>query len=150
MEGETMPKIRKCVTAVIFDRAHEPYFLILKRKKEWTGWEFVKGKIERFETKKMTVRREVREETGLKILKIKKFPEKGFYKYNKKLKDRPGLIGQTYHLFAVNVRKGKISLDKKEHNGHKWVSFSEALKKLTWANQRKALKIVNKWLNNNE
>lgn len=121
-------------------------YLILKRKKHWVGWEFVKGKIEFLETKKMAVKREVKEETGLKILKIKKFNVGGLYKYKKELKDRPGIIGQTYHLFAVEVREGKVSMDKKEHSNYKWMNFKEAEKKVTWENQKKCLKIVNSWL----
>jgi len=121
-------------------------YVILKRKKHWKGWEFPKGKIEKFETKRMAVKREVGEETGLKVLNTKRFKEKGSYLYHKKLKDRPGVVGQTYHLFAVKVGKGKLKLDTIEHNGYKWVSFKEAYKKLTWPNQRKCLKIVNDWL----
>jgi len=123
-------------------------YVILKRKKHWKGWEFPKGKIEKFETKRMAARREVHEETGLKVLKIKRFKEKGSYLYDKKLWDRPNKIGQTYQLFAAEMKKGngKLKLDKIEHNGYKWVSFKEAYKKLTWPNQRKCLKIVNDWL----
>lgn len=123
-------------------------YILLKRKKHWKGWEFPKGKIERFESKKMAARREVSEETGRKILKLKRFKEKGVYLYHKELKDRPGVIGQTYHLFGVQVEKGdgKIKLDPMEHNGYKWVSFNQAQKMLTWSNQKRCLKIVDKWL----
>ncbi len=123
-------------------------YLILKRKKHWKGWEFTKGKIELFETKRMTVRREVKEETGLKIIKIKRFKIDGVYRYKKKLKDRPGVVGQTYHLFAAEVKEGKVKIDEREHSGYKWMSFKEAEKKLTWENQKKCLKIVNEWLEN--
>jgi 8-oxo-dGTP pyrophosphatase MutT (NUDIX family) len=123
-------------------------YIILKRKLHWKGWEFPKGKIERFEIKRMAAKREVEEETGLKVLKIKRFKEKGSYLYHKKLKSRPGVIGQTYHLFAVQVKKGdgKLKLDPIEHNEYKIVSFEEAYKRLTWPNQRKCIRIVNNWL----
>ena len=106
-------------------------YIILKRKKHWKGWEFPKGKIEKFETKKKAARREVHEETGLAVLKVKRFKEHGIYLYLKKLWDRPDKIGQTYHLFAVEVEKGdgKISLDPKEHNGYEWMSYEKAIKK---------------------
>ncbi|MEK6833346.1 MAG: NUDIX domain-containing protein [Nanoarchaeota archaeon] len=143
-------KFRHSVFGVAYaqDNSGKIEYVILKRKKHWKGWEFPKGKIERFETKRMAARREIHEETGLKILKIKRFKEKGFYLYHKKLKSRPGVIGQTYQLFAAKVEKGngKLKLDKIEHKGYKWVSFKEAYKKLTWPNQKKCLKIVNKWL----
>jgi len=143
-------KFRHAVFGVVYSKDNEGKieYVILKRKKHWKGWEFPKGKIERFETKRMAVRREVGEETGLKVLNTKRFKEKGSYLYHKKLKDRSGVVGQTYHLFAVEVKKenGKLKLDPIEHNGYKWVSFKEAERKLTWPNQRKCLKIVNKWL----
>jgi 8-oxo-dGTP pyrophosphatase MutT (NUDIX family) len=143
-------KFRKAVFGVTYckDNNGRVEYIILKRKKHWKGWEFPKGKIERFETKRMATRREVNEETGLKILKIKRFKEKGKYLYPKKLWDRPDKIGQTYHLFAVEVEKGngKLKLDRIEHDGYKIVSFQEAYRKLTWPNQKKCLKIVNKWL----
>lgn len=125
-------------------------YIILKRKKHWKGWEFPKGKIEKFETKKMAAKREVSEETGLKVLKVKRFKENGVYLYLKKIWDRPDKIGQTYHLFAAQVEKGdgKIKLDPLEHNGYKWVSFKEAHKMLTWPNQKKCMKIVDNWLTN--
>jgi 8-oxo-dGTP pyrophosphatase MutT (NUDIX family) len=144
-------KLRPAIFAVAYsiNEKNKLEYLLLKRKKHWVGWEFPKGKIEFLETKRMAVLREVKEETGLRILKIKKFYTKGLYKYKKKMNDRKGFIGQTYHLFAVEVKKGKVSLDKKEHNGFKWEDFDEAKKKLTWKNQKRCLKIVNDWLKRN-
>lgn len=143
-------KFRHAVFGVAYskDNSGKIEYVILKRKKHWKGWEFPKGKIEILETKRTAARREVHEETGLKVLKVKRFNEKGVYLYPKELWDRPDKIGQTYQLFAVRVKKGngKIKLDKIEHNGYKWVSFKEAYKKLTWPNQRRCLKIVNDWL----
>jgi len=124
-------------------------YLLLKRKLHWHGWEFAKGKIEKGETKPETARRELREETGHHALKIKKMGFSGRYFYHKKLPDRPNIIGQTFTLFSAEVkRKGKVTLDHKEHSGHRWVSFSQALKMLKWSDQRKSLKIVNTWLKN--
>jgi 8-oxo-dGTP pyrophosphatase MutT (NUDIX family) len=143
-------KYRKAVFVVTYSKNKgNVEYLILKRKKHWNGWEFPKGGVEKFETKRKAVKREVKEETGLKILKIKKFPIKGFYNYSKEFKDRPGKIGQNYQLFAAEVKKGKISFDKKEHSGSRWMSFNGAEKKLTWGNQKKCLKIVDTWLKYN-
>ena len=140
-------KYRKAVFIVTYLNTKQGIeYLILKRKLHWKGWEFSKGKIERFETKRKTIKRELKEETGLTPIKIKKFNIKGKYKYQKLLSDRPNHIGQTYQLFAVEVRKSKVQVDNYEHSDYKWLSFNNALKKLTWPNQRKCLKIVNNWL----
>lgn len=62
------------------------------------------------------------------------------------LPDRPGIKGQTFSLYAVEIKKEKIRLDKLEHSDYKWVSFKKAIKMLKWSNQKKSLEIVNKWL----
>jgi 8-oxo-dGTP pyrophosphatase MutT (NUDIX family) len=129
--------------------AHTPKgieYILLKRKLHWKGWEFPKGKIEKGESKEETARREAKEETGLKILKIKKFNFSGKYFYHKKLADRPNYIGQTFQLFSAEAKKGKIKLEKREHSSHIWLDFNKALKKLKWQNQKKALRIVDKYL----
>jgi len=127
-----------------------PEFLLLKRKLHWVGWEFCKGKIEKGETQKEATIRELREETGIKIKEEEIFDYRlaGKYVYPKSFKERPDRIGQTYHLYSVKVNKKpkNISLDKLEHDGHKWVNFKEAIEKLTYSNQRECLRIVNKKL----
>ncbi len=140
-------KFRKAVFIVVyyFERG-KPNYLILKRKLHWRGWEFPKGGIEKFETKKMAVKREIREETGLRIKKIKKHNFQGKYLYSKVLKDRPNHVGQTFSLYSVEVEKGKINLDKREHSFSSWVSYKNALEKLTYKNQKDSLKIVHKWI----
>ncbi|MEK6819432.1 MAG: hypothetical protein AABY10_05890, partial [Nanoarchaeota archaeon] len=91
-----------------------------------------------------------KEETVLSPLKgeIKKFNFSGKYLYHKSLPDRPGMKGQTFSLYAAEVKKGRVSLDKREHESYIWVSFRKALKMLKWPNQKKSLKIVNSWLEN--
>lgn len=121
-------------------------YLIQKRKKHWKGWEFPKGGIERFETKRQAVKRELKEETGLNPLKIKNHHLKGKWDYQEELNDRPGIKGQTWHLFSVEVKKSKLGLDRREHYTQKWVSYSQAIKSLTHKNQKECLKIVNRWL----
>lgn len=140
-------RYRNAIFAVVYSKNQkEIEYLILHRKKHWTGWEFVKGKIEKFETKKMAVRREIKEETGLRILKIKKFNILGSYRYKKEFPDRKGITGQKFSLYAVRIKEGQVKIDKIEHSGYKWFTFEEAMKKLTWSNQKRCLKIVDSWL----
>ncbi len=125
-----------------------PQYLLLKRKLHWKGWEFPKGRIEKGETKIGAARRELKEETGHTALKIRNFHFSGKYKYKKILPDRPNIIGQTFSLYGTKIKKEKVSLDKREHSGHRWVNFNLALKMLKWPDQKKSLRIVNSWLNN--
>jgi 8-oxo-dGTP pyrophosphatase MutT (NUDIX family) len=141
-------KIRRAIFIVVYSRTKNGIkYLILKRKLHWKGWEFPKGGIERFEFRRFTIRRELKEETGLSPVKINSFDEKGIYNYDKEYVDRPGTSGQSYKLYSAEVNfSKKIKLSKIEHSDFRWVSFSEAIKKLTWPNQRKCLKIVNEFL----
>ena len=146
-----MLRYRKAVFILPYTKTKKGIeYLLLKRKLHWKGWEFSKGKIEPGEKKKNTAKRELLEETGHKALKgkIKKFPYSGKYRYHKKLSDRPNFIGQTFSLYAAQVKKGRVSLDPKEHSGFKWVVYKPALKMLKFPNQKKSLKIVNSWLKN--
>ena len=125
-------------------------YLILKRKLHWKGWEFPKGAIKFFETKRCAIERELLEETGLTPFKIKSFNYSGRYDYKKMHSDRPGIKGQTFSLYAVEIKKAKIRLDGVEHSDYKWVSLKQALKMLEWSNQKKSLEIVNAWLKNSQ
>jgi 8-oxo-dGTP pyrophosphatase MutT (NUDIX family) len=121
-------------------------YLILKRNHHWKGWEFPKGGINLNERKENAVRREVREETGLIARKIKKFNFSGKYMYKKKFADRTGIMGQTFSLYSAKVKKGKVKIDRKEHSEYKWLTFSDAAKKVRFNNQKKSLRTVNEWL----
>jgi 8-oxo-dGTP pyrophosphatase MutT (NUDIX family) len=143
-------KYRKAIFVVVYTIKNKKIeYLILKRKKHWVGWEFPKGGVEFFETRNHAVKREVKEETGLKILKMKKFKVYGKYNYDKEYSDRKGLVGQDFLLYAAKVKFGKVAVDKREHSDFKWMNFKDAEKKLTWANQKKCLKIVDDWLEKN-
>jgi 8-oxo-dGTP pyrophosphatase MutT (NUDIX family) len=147
-----MPKskglFRKAVFIVVYRVNHlnkDISYLLLKRKKHWTGWEFPKGGVEKGESLIKTAKREGFEESGLRVFNIKKYHISGKYKYKKLLEDRPGFIGQTFSLFSGEVLGDKrVRFDKKEHSGFKWLPFHTAFKKLTHKNQKFCLKLVNK------
>ncbi len=142
------PKYRRGVFCVVYSRNKKGRmeYLLLKRKLHWKGWEFPKGALEKGENILDAVKREIKEETGLMPLKIKKFELSGKYKYQKELKDREGVVGQTFEaLCAVEVKRGKIKLGE-EHSDYRWMNFEGAIKKLTWANQKECLRVVDNWL----
>jgi len=141
-------KFRRGIFVVIYkvDKNKKISYLLLKRHLHWKGWEFSKGGIEKNETEKQTVKREVKEESGLKHIKIRKYLLKGRYNYDKKTKQDRKFCGQTYRLYSAQINDGKVKIDKREHSDYKWASFEKAMNMLEWKNQKQALKIVNRTL----
>lgn len=141
------PSYRKAVFIVVYRKQEKAIdYLLLKRHKHWKGWEFPKGGIDAAESPAETAKREVKEESGLKPIKIKKYNSKGIYQYDRPLPDRPDMKGQTFILFSAEIKGDKVKIDKREHSAYAWLDFKKALKKLTWNNQKKCLRIVNKFL----
>ncbi|MEM3074891.1 MAG: NUDIX domain-containing protein [Candidatus Pacearchaeota archaeon] len=142
-------KFRKIVFIVIYLRKkntkNKILYLILKRKLHWNGWEFPKGGVEKNESYIKALKREVNEETGQYPINIKRHNFKGKYKYNKRFKDR-NEQGSEFSLYSAELKSEKINIDKREHSSYTWKSFDDALKLLKWNNQKRCLKIVNKFL----
>ena len=124
----------------------KPEYVNQKRHLQWKGWEFPKAGIKSTESKKEATRREIKEETGLEILKVTSHKYKGDFFYEKEFEDRPGIKGQTYFLYSVEVKKGKIKVDKREHTSARWMDYESAVKKLTHQNQKDCLNIVRNWI----
>ena len=141
------PKYRKTVFIVVYSKPENKiFYLVLKRKFHWVGWEFPKGGLEEKENPFQAVKRELKEETALAPMKIKKFNIHGKYKYPRGIPDRQGIVGQSYSLYAIEVKKEKIKFDEKEHSDYKWVPYMKAMQMLKHSNQKRCLKKVNDWL----
>ena len=137
-------KLRKGVFIVVYRKEKDKFsYLILKRKLHWRGWEFPKGGIEKGETINQGLFRELKEETGQTPIKIKNHKISGKYSYKQSLPNREE-TGQTFSLYSAELKNKKIKIDKHEHSTYQWFPLDKAIKKLTWPNQRKCLKIVDK------
>jgi 8-oxo-dGTP pyrophosphatase MutT (NUDIX family) len=101
-------------------------------------WDFVKGNIEKGETFKETVVREAREETGITDMTfVDGFEDKVEYYYQ-----RDGeVIHKEVVFFLASTRADNIKLSH-EHQDFVWLSFDDALKKLTYKTAKKLFKKV--------
>ncbi len=134
-------EIRKAVTAVVYDKMHKPYFLILKRIKNWEGWEFVKGGIKEGETEEEAVKREIIEETGLQKFKIiKKLDnvKKEFIGLGDKLNIHSVYLVESNMNIPIHMPQG----DDKEHSTYLWADVDSVRSKLTWDNDKEILERV--------
>lgn len=121
-------------------------FLLLKRAEDqiYPGiWQMVSGKIkesaEDGEKAYQTAIRELREETGLKPLKIWSAPRvNSFYSSQS---DTINLIP----VFAIQVKGNSKVKISNEHTEFKWVSISKTQKLLAWDGQRKAVRLIEEY-----
>jgi 8-oxo-dGTP pyrophosphatase MutT (NUDIX family) len=140
-------RYRKGVFCVIYSvQNNKIQYLLLHRKLHWKGWEFVKGGRKLFESLRVTAKREVKEETGLKVKFLSKMNYKDKFNYDKKSQADWKARGFRFIVFVCLVEKGRVRIDKKEHDKYIWIAYNQALRLLKWSNQKKALKITNKWL----
>jgi len=141
-----MKIISNLVEVHIFRKRKEGLeFLLLKRAENqiYPGiWQMVSGKIKTEEKAFGTAIREVKEETGLTLLKIWVAP-----KVNSFYSDKSDTICLV-PVFAVQVDKKSEVMLSKEHTEFKWVKSKKAKKMLAWEGQRKALELIEEYFLN--
>ena len=140
--------VEKSAGAIIFRReGGKTYYLLLhypstKRGAESDYWDFPKGHIEKGESQLDTVKREVKEETGLKDIKfIEGFKE--WIKYFFKHKGKTIFKIVTFYLAETKTKDVKVSF---EHLGYKWLPYEKALDQLTFENAKNILKKAHLYL----
>lgn len=131
--------VEKSAGAVIFNNI---YYLVLHYQAG--HWDFVKGNIEKGEETKQTITRETEEEIGIKNLEfIKGFKETIEYFY--KLKGRTIFKTVVFFLAETKIKEIKLS---QEHIGFAWLTYKDALERLTFENAKEVLKKANDFLKN--
>ena len=123
-----------------WSKSGEPLYLLMSNPHG--TWEFPKGHVMKGESDEEAALREVKEETGLKRLKI----IKGFnctIKYTFRRNGR--LIKKTVKYFLMETRPGSIMLSD-EHIAFMWLPYEEAIKRLNYKNARRVLSEANSFL----
>ena len=124
------------VEAIIFRRyGNIVEYLLLKRTPERNGfWQPLTGGVEEGENRKEALHREIREETGVKNV-ITVIEDLFHFEFSDS-----GILYQEY-VYGVEISPSAgIVLDGKEHSEYRWCSFQEALKLLTWEENKTALR----------
>lgn len=107
-------------------------------------WDFPKGHVEEYDDSEMaTALRELEEETGITDVAIlPDYHESMYYEFDRGRKER---VKKTviYFLAEAMATEVKISF---EHKNFTWLSFEEAVKRLTFGNAKDLLKMAEEHL----
>ncbi|MCX7778947.1 MAG: NUDIX domain-containing protein [Patescibacteria group bacterium] len=143
-----MKKIRSAGAVVFRQEKGEILFLLIcygTKEKFW--WDFPRGQIETGEDEKETVRREIFEETGIKNLEfIPGFREKyQYYFRGYRPEEKKQLVFKENTIYLTRTKTKKIKLSF-EHHDFAWLSYENALEKLTFKNSKEILQKAYRYL----
>jgi 8-oxo-dGTP pyrophosphatase MutT (NUDIX family) len=124
---------KSCGAVVYAKMNSEVKFLLLRY--EAGHWDFVKGNVELGETEQETVVRELQEETGIADATfVEGFREKISYFY----KRQGSMVYKEVIFFLMETNQTKVKLSF-EHIGFDWLTYEQAMEKLTFKNARDVL-----------
>ena len=105
-------------------------------------WSFAKGHVEKGETTEQTVRREIKEETGITQLEfIPDFKETIRYFVNYNGEKRLKFVA----FFLVKTSEKNVTISF-EHQGFAWCGYEHAYKAVTYSSDKKVLKAAEQFL----
>lgn len=135
--------VRRGVVAVVYrTKENNIEFLVLHRVFIWRGWELPKGGVEKTIDRgldELAVKRELAEETGIKNIRLAtKLPHTIRYKTPKKHEDKVAFKETVQSVFLIHALEHDVKLSM-EHDSFMWLSYKDARKMLTHANQKRAL-----------
>lgn len=128
--------------AVLFRENDKRFYLLLHYQAN--HWDFPKGNIEEGEREVDTVRREVREESSIDDIElIDGFRMISEYYYKRSNK----IIHKQVVFYLAKTKQTEVKLSH-EHTDYAWLTYKEALDRLTFVNSKKILQEAEEFLKN--
>lgn len=129
----------KSCGAVIFIRTSGRMEYLLVQSSVSSCWGFAKGHMEEGESEVQTARREILEETKLKVKFVEGFRMEVSYSINK-------VNSKKVVLFLAEAENDNVCCNMKELKGYAWMNFHEAYEKLRFDNLKQVLKEANEFI----
>jgi len=135
-------RTEKGVILIVFKKpSRSPRFALLKRTKNWEGWEVPKGHLEDDDFRE-TVKLELREETGIEEDEIKEIQDiESSVEWS--YKDDGEEVEKKYRAYIVEVEDSAlVDTDENPHDEHEkghFLNYNDAHTLLTYEDQKKLL-----------
>jgi len=142
--GQKVRRERSAGFVLFRTTADGPVFLLLDYGQHW---DYPKGHLEKGETAWQAAVRELKEETGIRqVDRVGKFQQQMHYTFYSTKKKRGERIAKTVTYFLGKTREKNVTLSD-EHVGHAWLSYQEAMERLTYDNARDILRAAYEIMN---
>ncbi len=128
--------------AVIYRKINNDIRYLLIKNRRSSNWSFPKGHIEKNETLEETAKREVLEETGLRLDIIPGFQCKSEYSIQNR-------IQKTVQIFVGTTKDTQTKIQLEEIEDYIWLTYDNAYKSLKFENDKTILKDARDFLINN-
>ncbi len=127
-------KWEKSCGAVVFRKAEGGLEVLLIQHKNGGHWAFPKGHVEREETETETARREIREETGLRVQLDTGFRETVTFS------PKPDVMKDVVYFAAEAEPEASLKAQEEELLDIRWEQPEKALQLVTYENDKRVLR----------
>ena len=128
--------------AVVYRKINDDYRYLLIRNRRSSNWSFPKGHVEAGETLEETAKREVLEETGLRIDIIPGFISKSQYSIQNR-------IQKTVQIYVASTKDTQTRIQVEEIEDYVWLTYENAIKNLKFENDKTILTDARQFLLDN-
>ncbi len=109
-------------------------------------WDFPKGALEKGETEEQAAKREIFEESGIRVDSfIPGFRKEIEYYYRR----QNNLAHKRVIFFLAKTSESKVRISF-EHSGYDWLTYDQLIRRLTFENAKNVLREANEFLSRQE